>query len=74
MQLTQSFAMNPGSVSIILAHPEAKYFRVGKIRRDQVEDYALRKGMSVKEVEKWLMPNLAYEPDAIPSAAEVHQV
>ncbi|MGI6457488.1 MAG: methionine synthase [bacterium] len=76
MQLTQSFAMNPpGSVSgLYFAHPEAKYFRVGKIRRDQVEDYALRKGMSVKEVEKWLMPNLAYEPDAIPSAAEVHQV
>ena len=47
MQLTQSFAMNPpGSVSgLYFAHPEAKYFRVGKIRRDQVEDYALRKGI-----------------------------
>ena len=43
------------------AHPEAKYFAVGKIQRDQVEDYAQRKGMSVAEVEKWLAPNLAYE-------------
>jgi 5-methyltetrahydrofolate--homocysteine methyltransferase len=40
------------------AHPESKYFAVGKIERDQVEDYARRKGMEVREVERWLAPNL----------------
>jgi 5-methyltetrahydrofolate--homocysteine methyltransferase len=43
-------------------HPEARYFGVGRIGRDQVEDYAGRKGMSVGDVERWLAPNLAYEP------------
>jgi 5-methyltetrahydrofolate--homocysteine methyltransferase len=47
---------------LYFAHPEVKYFAVGKIQRDQVEDYAKRKGMAVAEVEKWLSPNLAYEP------------
>ena len=47
---------------LYFAHPEVKYFAVGKIQRDQVEDYAQRKGMGVAEVEKWLAPNLAYEP------------
>ena len=62
--LTESFAMHPGaSVSgIYLAHPQARYFTVGSIGRDQVEDYARRKGMSVAEVERWLAPNLGYEP------------
>jgi 5-methyltetrahydrofolate--homocysteine methyltransferase len=44
------------------AHPEAKYFAVGRIGRDQVEDYAKRKGMAVGEVERWLSPNLNYDP------------
>jgi 5-methyltetrahydrofolate--homocysteine methyltransferase len=62
--LTESLAMMPASSvsGLYFAHPEAKYFAVGKIQRDQVEDYAERKEMSVAEVEKWLAPNLAYEP------------
>jgi 5-methyltetrahydrofolate--homocysteine methyltransferase len=62
--LTESLAMTPASSvsGLYFAHPEAKYFAVGKIQRDQVEDYAQRKGMTVAEVEKWLAPNLAYEP------------
>jgi 5-methyltetrahydrofolate--homocysteine methyltransferase len=63
IQLTESFAMFPAaSVSgLYFAHPEAKYFAVGKIGRDQVEDYARRKGMNVRIVERWLGPNLNYE-------------
>ena len=66
MQLTESFAMFPAaSVSgLYFAHPEAKYFAVGKIGRDQVDDYARRKGMDVRTVERWLAPNLNYDPDA----------
>ena len=62
--LTESFAMSPAaSVSgFYFAHPESHYFAVGKIGRDQVADYAARKGMSVEEAERWLAPNLAYEP------------
>ena len=62
MSLTESFAMNPGaSVSgWYFSHPESRYFGVGKIGRDQVEDYAERKGLSVVNAEKWLKPNLAY--------------
>ena len=62
--LTESFAMSPGaSVSgWYFSHPEARYFGVGRIERDQVEDYALRKGWSVDEAERWLAPNLNYEP------------
>ncbi|MFM8810133.1 MAG: vitamin B12 dependent-methionine synthase activation domain-containing protein, partial [Chthoniobacterales bacterium] len=64
VQLTESLAMMPASSvsGMYFAHSEAKYFAVGKIQRDQVEDYAQRKGMAVAEVEKWLAPNLAYEP------------
>jgi 5-methyltetrahydrofolate--homocysteine methyltransferase len=64
IKLTESFAMHPGaSVSgLYFSHPEAKYFGVGKIARDQVEDYAVRTGSSVAEIEKRLAPNLAYEP------------
>jgi 5-methyltetrahydrofolate--homocysteine methyltransferase len=63
MRLTESFAMWPGSSvsGIYFAHPEARYFSLGKIGRDQVEDYAARKGMSVEMVERWLGPNLGYE-------------
>ena len=62
--LTESFAMWPGSSvsGLYMAHPEAYYFGVAKIERDQVEDYALRKGMSVAEVERWLSPVLNYDP------------
>jgi 5-methyltetrahydrofolate--homocysteine methyltransferase len=63
MKLTESFAMLPAaSVSgYYFWRPESQYFGVGKIGRDQVEDYARRKGMPVEEVERWLAPNLAYE-------------
>jgi 5-methyltetrahydrofolate--homocysteine methyltransferase len=62
--LTEHFAMTPAaSVSgLYLAHPEARYFAVGKIDRDQVERYAARKGVTVAEVERWLGPNLGYDP------------
>jgi len=65
IRLTESFAMWPGaSVSgLYLAHPDARYFAVGKLGRDQVEDYALRKAMSLEEAERWLGPYLAYRPD-----------
>jgi len=66
IKLTESYAMTPAaSVSgLYFAHPESRYFRVGKIGHDQVEDYAARKGMSVEEVEKWLRPNLGYDETA----------
>jgi 5-methyltetrahydrofolate--homocysteine methyltransferase len=62
ISLTEHFAMQPGaSVSgIYLTHPQARYFAVGPIDRDQVEDYARRKNMTVAEVERWLQPNLGY--------------
>ena len=62
--LTDRFAMLPAaSVSgLYLAHPEARYFGVGKVDADQVRDYAARKGMSLAEVETWLAPSLGYEP------------
>jgi 5-methyltetrahydrofolate--homocysteine methyltransferase len=65
IHLTEQFSMQPGaSVSgIYLAHPNARYFNVGRIDRDQVQDYARRKGMDVPEVEKWLYSNLGYDPD-----------
>lgn len=64
ISLTSSFAMWPGSSvsGLYFAHPEAKYFGVGKIERDQVQDYARRKAMSVEECEKWLAPILGYVP------------
>jgi 5-methyltetrahydrofolate--homocysteine methyltransferase len=46
---------------LYFSHPAARYFSVGRIGRDQVEDYARRKGTSVADVERWLLPNLAYE-------------
>jgi 5-methyltetrahydrofolate--homocysteine methyltransferase len=64
MMITESFAMWPGSSvsGLYFAHPQSRYFSLGKIERDQVADYSLRKGMSVAEVERWLGPNLNYEP------------
>ena len=62
--LTESCAMTPAaSVSgYYFSHPESRYFGIGRIARDQVEDYAARKGLSIQEVERWLAPNLAYDP------------
>ena len=62
--ITESFAMWPGSSvsGLYFAHPESRYFSLGKIDRDQVVDYAERKGMSVAEVERWLGQNLNYDP------------
>ena len=65
MKLTESFAMWPGAAvsGWYFSHPESKYFAVAQIQRDQVEDYAARKGMSVSDVERWLAPNLGYDAD-----------
>jgi len=64
--LTESLAMNPASSvsGLYFAAPESRYFAVGKIGRDQIEDYAKRKGMPVAEVERWLGPYLHYDPDS----------
>ncbi len=66
LQLTESYAMYPTAAvsGFYFSHPDARYFSVGKIDRDQLESYAERKGMSRAEAEQWLMPNLGYEPDA----------
>ncbi len=63
--LTESKAMVPTAAvsGLYFAHPDARYFAVGKINRDQVEDYANRKGMDIVEIESGLSPNLAYEPE-----------
>jgi 5-methyltetrahydrofolate--homocysteine methyltransferase len=63
IELTESYAMMPAAAvsGIYLAHPQARYFSVGRLGRDQVEDYAARKGMMVPEAERWLAPNLGYE-------------
>jgi 5-methyltetrahydrofolate--homocysteine methyltransferase len=65
MDLTESYAMTPAaSVSgIYLGHPEARYFTVGRIGRDQVESYAARKKVAPREIERWLSPNLGYAPE-----------
>ena len=70
--LTESFAMMPAaSVSgIYLAHPEVRYFSVGRVAQDQVADYAARKGVPLEEAERWLRPNLGYEPSAEAGAAD----
>jgi len=64
IKLTESFAMWPGSSvsGLYFAHPESKYFAVGKLGRDQLLDYHVRKGMTLQEVEKWLGPYLNYDP------------
>jgi len=71
IKLTESFAMWPGSSvsGLYFAHPESKYFAVGKLGRDQILDYHLRKGMTVQEVERWLGPYLNYEPDNLKTAS-----
>jgi 5-methyltetrahydrofolate--homocysteine methyltransferase len=63
IRLTESFAMYPTAAvsGWYIAHPESHYFAIGKIDRDQVEDYARRKGQSVEEAERWLSPNLGYD-------------
>jgi len=70
LSLTDSYAMYPTAAvsGFYFSHPEARYFAVGKIDRDQLESYAGRKGMSVVEAEKWLMPNLGYDPNAASAA------
>jgi 5-methyltetrahydrofolate--homocysteine methyltransferase len=64
MRLTESYAMLPASAvaGFYLSHPESSYFAVGRIGRDQVEDYARRSGLTLAEAEKWLAPSLGYEP------------
>jgi 5-methyltetrahydrofolate--homocysteine methyltransferase len=64
IELTESFAMWPGSSvsGLYFAHPESRYFTLGKIGRDQVADYGRRKIMPVDEVERWLGSNLNYDP------------
>ena len=70
LTLTDSFAMYPTAAvsGFYFSHPESRYFAVGKIDRDQVESYAERKGMSVADAEKWLAPNLGYDPGAADAA------
>ncbi|WKZ92104.1 methionine synthase [Chimaeribacter arupi] len=65
MKLTESFAMWPGAAvsGWYFSHPESKYFAVAQLQRDQVEDYARRKGMPVAEAERWLAPNLGYDAE-----------
>jgi 5-methyltetrahydrofolate--homocysteine methyltransferase len=73
VRLTESFAMWPGAsvCGLYFSHPESYYFGVGKIERDQVEDYARRKGLTLEQTEKWLAPILNYDPLArVRSAAE----
>jgi 5-methyltetrahydrofolate--homocysteine methyltransferase len=67
--LTESYAMHPGAAvsGWYFSHPQARYINVGRIDRDQVEDYAQRKGLGVPEVERWLAPNLGYEPQRVPA-------
>ncbi len=64
LSLTESFAMLPAAAvsGLLFAHPESRYFSIGRIGRDQVEDYASRKGQTAAEAERWLGPNLGYEP------------
>lgn len=71
IRLTESFAMYPTAAvsGWYFAHPEVRYFSIGKIDRDQVEDYARRKGISIDEAQRWLSPNLGYDPDALRAAS-----
>ena len=69
VKLTESFAMWPGAAvcGLYFSHPQSRYFGVGKIERDQVEDYAKRKGWSIVECERWLAPILNYTVHPAPS-------
>ncbi|WP_026177297.1 methionine synthase [Thiobacillus denitrificans] len=64
VELTENFAMWPGAAvsGFYLSHPDSQYFAVAKVARDQVEDYARRKGWTLTEAERWLAPNLGYQP------------
>ncbi|HEX8311352.1 MAG TPA: methionine synthase, partial [Chthoniobacteraceae bacterium] len=70
IKITESFAMWPGSSvsGLYFAHPQARYFGLGKIDRDQTVDYHIRKGITLQEVERWLGPNLNYDPNIVPSS------
>ena len=72
IRLTESYAMLPTAAvsGFYFAHPDARYFAVGKIDRDQAQSYAQRKGAALAETERWLAPNLSYEPSAAADAAE----
>jgi 5-methyltetrahydrofolate--homocysteine methyltransferase len=69
--LTESYAMYPAAAvsGWYFSHPEARYINIGRVDRDQIEDYARRKGMSVATMERWLAPNLGYEPAVSPADA-----
>ena len=71
VKLTESCAMWPAAAvsGVYFSHPESRYFGVGKIGRDQVADYATRKGWSVEEAERWLGPILNYDPKRVAEAA-----
>jgi 5-methyltetrahydrofolate--homocysteine methyltransferase len=71
VKLTESYAMWPGSsvCGVYFSHPDAYYFGVAKVERDQVEDYAARKGMEIAEAEHWLAPILNYDPASLSRAA-----
>lgn len=64
IQLTESKAMVPTAAvsGLYFSHPDARYFTIGKLGKDQLQDYAERKGLALSEIERWLGPNLAYEP------------
>jgi 5-methyltetrahydrofolate--homocysteine methyltransferase len=70
LQLTESFAMFPTAAvsGFYFSHPDSKYFSVGQVSRDQVESFAKRKNMTVRDAERWLAPNLGYEPDEADAA------
>jgi len=69
LELTESCAMLPAAAvsGVYFAHPQSRYFSVGRIGRDQAEDYAARKGLPLEEVERWLAPNLSYTPQPEPA-------
>jgi hypothetical protein len=71
MALTESYAMSPAAAvsGLYFSHPDAHYFGVGRIGRDQVADYARRKGWDIKEAERWLSPILSYDPTAVKAEA-----
>jgi len=68
IELTESMAMRPASSvsGLYFAHPDADYFSVGKVERDQVIDYQVRKGMAMEQLERWLSPVLNYDPEPGP--------
>jgi len=72
ISLTETYAMDPAAAvsGWYFAHPDARYFGVGKVQRDQIEAYAQRKNVDVREVERWMRPNLGYDPDAPETEAQ----